>query len=344
MRAVLIEEFKPFDQLELKETPSPSPGPREVKIAVQAAGVNFADSLFAEGKYQRRPPLPFVTGGEVAGVVIENGEGATRFKPGDRVCGLIDWGAFGEECVATEVSLHKFPDAMSFAAASFMGSSYTTSAAALTWPHLLRLQAGETLLVHGAAGGVGIAAVEIGKILGATVIATAGTDEKLALVREHGADHTINYREQNFRDEVLAITDGRGVDAVYDPVGGEVFAQSLRCMAPEARIMPVGFASSDVPQIPANILLVKNLTVCGLNFGYYLGWSPNDVRYEYEDKIRALMGQLFEWFETGQIKPVVEKVFPFEQFRDALAHVLARKAMGRVAIAMNDEAKRLGLE
>jgi NADPH2:quinone reductase len=343
MRAVLVEEFMPFDQLELKDVPSPTPGPKQVTLKTQAVGMSFAESLLVSGQYQRKPPLPFVAGCEVTGIVTATGPGADRFKPGDRVCGLIDWGAMAEESVALEVSLHQIPDSMTFVEATCVPGSYATTAAALTWPNLLRLHAGDWLLVHGAAGGVGLAAVEIGKILGATVIATASSAEKLALVNAHGADHVINYRDQNFREEVLAITDGRGVDAVYDPVGGDVFLQSLRCMAPEGRIMPVGFASGDIPDIPANILLVKNLTVCGLNLGYYFGWSPKDMRYEYEDLMRRLMGQVFTWHTAGSIRPQVNDVLPLSQFREALAIVLARKSLGRVALALNEEAERLGV-
>jgi NADPH:quinone reductase len=199
---------------------------------------------------------------------------------------------------------------------------------------LLNIQKGDWLLVHGASGGVGLAAIEIGKILGATVIATAGSAAKLSIAREHGADHVINYREQDFRALVLEITGGRGVDAVYDPVGGEVFMQSLRCMAPEGRIMPVGFAGGEIPQIPANILLVKNLTVCGLNMGLYYGWSPQDLRYEYEGRVRANMEQLFDWFAQGRINPVVEVTYPLAQFQTAMADVLARRAIGRIAVVM----------
>ncbi|MCA8928487.1 MAG: NADPH:quinone oxidoreductase family protein [Alphaproteobacteria bacterium] len=343
MRAVVVDEFNPFDQLELHDWPSPQVGPRQVKIRTQAIGISFAESLLVSGQYQRRPPLPFVAGCEVAGIVTECGEGATRFRPGDRVCGLIDWGAMAEEAVAPEVSLHRMPDAMSFAEGTTIASSYATTAAAFTWPKLLDVRAGDRVLVHGATGGVGMAAVEIGKILGATVIATAGSEEKLRLARERGADHAINYREHDFRAAVLEITDGRGVDKVYDPVGGDVFAQSLRCMAPEGRICPIGFASGAFPQIPANLLLVKNLTVCGLNLGYYFGWSPDDVRYRYEDLTRGLIGQVFRWFEAGQLKPPIDTVFPLAQFREALARVLARQSIGRVVLAVNEEAARLGV-
>ena len=200
---------------------------------------------------------------------------------------VLDWGGLAEEAAALEVNTFAIPDSMEFRHAIPFTNSYHTSYAALCWPNMLRLAAGETLLVHGAAGGVGIAAVEIGKIVGARVIATAGSAEKLEAARQHGADHAINYREGDFREEVLAITGGRGADVIYDPVGGEVFDTSLRCIAFEGRIMPVGFAGGTIQQIPANILLVKTVTVVGMNFGTYVGWSPKDIRYEVEDRMRG---------------------------------------------------------
>ncbi len=343
MRGVFVRDWMPFEQLRLETLPSPRPGPREVRLRVQAAGMSFATSLVVQGKYQRKPPLPFVPGTEVAGIVAEVGADVSRFRPGDRVCAVLDWGGLAEEAIAKEVNVFALPPTLDFARAIAFTNSYATSAAALTWPHLLNVQAGQWLLVHGAAGGVGIAAVEIGRLLGATVIATAGSDEKLALARRHGATHGINYRAQDFRTEVLALTDGRGVDAVYDPVGGEVFLQSLRCMAPEGRIMPVGFAGGDIPQIPANLLLVKNLTVCGLNMGLYYGWSPVDMRYEYEDRVRANMDQLFTWFERGDINPVLGAAYRLEDFQQAMSDVLARRAVGRIAIVMDEEERRLNL-
>ena len=342
MQGVLVHDWTPFEQLNLVEMPRPTCGEREVLIGIQAAGISFATSLVVQGKYQRKPPRPFVPGTEVAGVIVECGPLATRFKPGDRVCAVLDWGGLAEYACAKEVNVFALPPALEFARAISFTNSYATSAAALTWPHLLNVQRGQSLLVHGAAGGVGIAAVEIGKLLGATVIATAGSADKLAVARAHGATHAINYREREFRDEVLALTGGRGVDAVYDPVGGEVFMQSLRCLAPEGRIMPVGFAGGDIPQIPANILLVKNLTVCGLNMGLYYGWSPQDLRYEYEDKIRANMRQLFHWFEQGLINPEVSTTYPLPEFQAAMADVLSRRAIGRIAVVMGAEAARLG--
>ena len=334
MRAVVVDDWKPFDELELRETPPAALGPRHMRISGRACGISFAASLVVQGRYQRRPPLPFTPGTEYAGVVTEVGAEVTRFRPGDRVLAVLDWGGLAEEAVALEVNTFAIPDSMEFHRAIPFTNSYHTSYAALCWPNMLRLAAGETLLVHGAAGGVGIAAVEIGKILGAQVIATAGSAEKLAAAREHGADHLINYREADFREEVLAITDGRGADVIYDPVGGEVFEQSLRCIAFEGRIMPVGFAGGAIQQIPANILLVKTVTVVGMNFGTYVGWSPNDIRYEMEDRMRAGMDRLFAWFEEGRLKPRVDLTFPLEGFKDAMTAVLSRRAIGRVAVVM----------
>lgn len=336
MKGVLVTDWMPFEHLQLQDVPVPQLAPRQVRIRIRAVGISFATSLVVQGKYQRRPPLPFVPGTEIAGVVSEVGTGITRFKPGDRVCAVLDWGGLAEEACAFEVNVFDLPPTLDFPRAIAFTNSYATSAAALTWPHLLNVRAGQTLLVHGAAGGVGIAAVEIGKILGATVIATAGSAEKLAVARQHGADHAIDYRARDFRDAVLDLTRGRGVDAVYDPVGGDVFMQSLRCMAPEGRIMPVGFAGGQVPQIPANLLLVKNLTVCGLNLGLYYGWSPQDMRYEYEARVRANMDQLFAWFTAGKIDPVVARTYPLRDFQAAMSEVLSRRAIGRIAVVNAD--------
>ena len=342
MRGVLVEEFTEFENLKLIECPEPELGPKQVRIRTQATGVSFALSLMVAGRYQRKPPLPFVPAAEVAGIVTDVAEGCERIKVGDRVCAVLDWGGLAEVAVANEVNTFKIPDGLTFDRAICFTNSYATSAAALLWPHLLRLEAGETLLVHGAAGGVGLAAIEIGKIIGATVIATAGSAEKLEAAKAHGADHVINYREGEFRKTVNELTDGRGANAIYDPVGGGVFKQSLRCIAPEGRIMPVGFAGGTIQEIPANILLVKNITVTGLNMGYYIGWSPDDVRDEMAPRIHPLMQQMFDWFEAEKIKPRIWKTFKLEDFQDAMVAVLDRAAIGRVAVVMNEEAKRLG--
>ena len=209
--------------------------------------------------------------------MTEAAPGCKRLKVGDEVVAVLDWGGLAEKAVAHEVNVFTKPKTVGFVEAIQLAISYPTSGGALTWPMALDVQKGQTLLVHAAAGGVGMAAVEIGKILGATVIATAGGARKTAFAKARGADHVIDYTTQDFRDEVLKLTDGRGVDRVYDPVGGEVFAQSLRCMAVESRICPIGFAGGTIPEIPANILLVKTIAVTGFNYGYYVGWSPHDA-------------------------------------------------------------------
>jgi NADPH2:quinone reductase len=342
MRGVLVKEYTEFENLRVEDCPPQTLQPGQLRIKTQAAGVSFATSLMVSGRYQRKPPLPFVPGTEAVGIVTETGADVHRVKVGDRVACILDWGGLAEETVAHEVNTFVLPDSLEFCRAICFTNSYGTSCAALTWPHLLNVQAGETLLVHGGAGGVGIAAIEIGKILGARVIATAGSAEKLAIVKAHGADHGINYRDGPFRDQVLEITDGRGANAIYDPVGGEVFEQSLRCIAPEGRIMPVGFAGGTIQQIPANLLLVKNITVCGLNMGYYVGWSPDDRRHEYGPRMQAMLAQLFAWFEQGRLNPRVSHTFALDDFQDAMATVLGRLSQGRVAIVMDEEARRLG--
>ena len=343
MRGVLVKEYTEFENLTLENCPRPELKPRHVRIRTQAAGVSFATSLVVAGKYQRKPPLPFVPGTEAAGYVSEVAAGVTRFKVGDRITAVIDWGGQAEECTAHEANAFKLPDSMEFHKAICFTNSYSTSYAALVWPHLLAVRPGQTVLIHGAAGGIGVAAIEISKIKGATVIATVGSEEKRAIATAHGADHVINYRESSFREQVLNLTDGIGANIIYDPVGGDVFAESLRCIAPEGRIMPVGFAGGTIQQIPANILLVKNITVCGLNLGYYMGWSPRDMRSEYDQQMQDSMAELFSWFEQGLLKPRVSHTFALEQFQEAMNTVLTRKALGRVALVMDEEARKLGV-
>lgn len=335
MRGVVVHEWTDFENLRLEhDVPVPKVGERQVRIAIKASAIGIALTLFVSGRYQRKPPLPFVPGSETAGIITEVGPGVDRFKPGDRVVAILDWGGLAEEAVVDDATVYPIPDAIPFHLAVSLSPSYATSMAALTWSHLLNVQAGETLLVHGAAGGVGVAAVEIGKILGATVIATAGTDEKCRFIGEHGADHVINYREQDFREPVLDLTNGIGANTIYEPVGGDVFMQSLRCIAPEGRICPIGFAGGTIPQIPANILLVKNITVCGLNLGYYLGWSPIDVRYQYQDRLQADVAQLCQWYDEGRISLATSHTFPLEQFQEAMQVVLERRSLGRVVLTL----------
>jgi len=334
MKAMICRQWGGPEDLRLEEFDRPALTPGQVRIAVRAAGVSFATTLVIAGKYQRRPPFPFAPGTEVSGVVIEVDAACRRLKVGDEVVAVLDWGGLAEEAVAHEVNVFPKPKNVGFVEAIQLAISYPTSGGALTWPTVLDVQKGQTLLVHAAAGGVGMAAVEIGKILGATVIATAGGARKAAFAREHGADHVIDYSASDFREEVLRITGGRGVDRVYDPVGGDVFAQSLRCMAVEGRICPIGFAGGTIPQIPANILLVKSIAVMGFNYGYYAGWSPHDARFEEADRTFALMERIRGWCEAALCKPHVDRTFKLDEAALAMRALLERKVTGRVAIAM----------
>ena len=334
MKAMICEKWGGPEDLKLQDVDRPPLKPGQVRIKVRAAGVSFATTLVIAGKYQRKPPLPFAPGTEVAGVVIEADPACKRVEAGDEVVAVLDWGGLAEEAVAHEVNVFPKPRNVGFVEAIQLAISYPTSAAALTWPSVLDLQKGRTLLVHAAAGGVGMAAVEIGKILGATVIATAGGTRKTEFARAHGADHVIDYRAADFREEVLKLTAGRGVDRVYDPVGGDVFAQSLRCMAVEGRICPIGFAGGTIPQVPANILLVKSIAVMGFNYGYYVGWSPHDARFEEAPRTLALMERIRGWCEAGLCRPHVDRTFPLDQAATAMRALIERSVTGRVAVTM----------
>jgi NADPH2:quinone reductase len=335
MKAMICRQWGGPDDLRLEDVERPALKPGQVRIRVKAAGVSFAMSLVIAGKYQRKPPLPFAPGTEATGVVIEADPACKRLKVGDQVMAVLDWGGLAEEAVAHEVNVFLKPRNVGFVDAIPLVVSYPTSAAALTWPLALDVQKGQTLLVHAAAGGVGVAAVEIGKILGATVIATAGGARKTEFARAHGADHVIDYATQDFREEVLKLTGGRGVDRIYDPVGGEVFTQSLRCLAVEGRICPIGFASGTIPQIPANVLLVKSIAVMGFNYGYYVGWSPHDARFEEADRTLALMDRIRGWCEAGLCRPHVDRTYKLGEVPLALQALLERQVVGRVAIALD---------
>lgn len=323
MKAVTVDAFGPPESLRWTEMPAPQPGAGQVAIRVRAAGLNFADTLMVAGKYQVKPDLPFVPGMEVAGEVIACGPGVTRFRSGDRVMAVCDSGAFAEQAVAHESAVYAIPDGMDFATAATFPIVYGTAHLALGARG--RLKPGETLLVHGAAGGVGLAAVEIGKRMGATVIATAGSADKLALARAHGADHVIDYTAGPFIDAVKGI----GLaDVVFDPVGGDVFDQSLRCVNWEARILVIGFAAGRIPQAPANILLVKNIDVVGVFWGAYRRRAPEQVR----SGIETLLG----WWQESALKPHVSARFPADRAAEAMAALLGRTTTGKVALILPD--------
>jgi NADPH:quinone reductase len=324
MRAMLCKEWGGPEKLVLEQMPSPPMREGAVRIAVHAAGLNFADLLLISGQYQEKPAFPFCPGMEVAGVITEIGAGVSNLTIGDRVMALIGTGAYSEEVVASTDRVYRIPDKMDFASAAGFPVAYGTSYGSFDWR--AHLQPDEWLLVHGAAGGVGLTAVEIGKALGAKVIATTGNPEKLAIAKEHGADHLIDYSHEDIRERVKAITGGRGADVIYDPVGGDAFDASLRCVAWGGRIIIIGFASGRIPQIPANIVLVKNVDIIGFYWGSYQTRKP--------DLLRQCYSKLFEWFDEGKLKPHVSARFDLADAAHALDFLRQRKSTGKVVLTM----------
>ena len=331
MLAVRCHRWMPYRELEIEDVPVPDVGPGQVRIAVHCAGMSFATSLVTEGRYQRKPPLPFSPGTEVAGVIDAVGADVTGFAPGDRVCAGIDWGGHAEFAVTGATTVYRIPDELPFDIAPQIPLSYGTSYAALAWR--ARVQPGETVLIHGAAGAVGLAAVEIANALGAVVVATASTEEKLALAREHGADRTVIFPSATALDDLRAMMP-TGADVIFDPIGGDAFDVSLRCVANSGRILVIGFAGGRVQQIPANILLVKDVSVLGFNFGNYIGWGRVDERKRYEPVMREAMEQIFAWYLEGKVRPVSSHRFHLSEYRAAMETVLNRRSMGKVVLQM----------
>ncbi len=331
MKALRCNRWMPFVDLPVEEIPVPVLGPGQVRIAIHYAGVSFATQLVTEGRYQRKPPLPFTPGTEISGIITEVAPGVAGFAVGDRVCGGIDWGGHAEEVCVDPATVYKLPDTMPLDVAPQFPLSYGTSYAALVWR--AGLKAGETLLVHGAAGSVGLAAVEIGKAMGATVVATASSEEKRALALAHGADHAVPLPSPDARERILALIPG-GANVIYDPVGGDVFDLSLRCVANSGRILVIGFAGGRVQQIPGNIILVKDVSVLGFNYGNYTGWGRVDERKKHEAAVRGAFARMFAWHAEGRLKPVSSHKFPLGQHRAAMETVAARKSMGKVVLQM----------
>lgn len=333
MRALVCHRYGDYHDLKVEELPAPGLPERGVRIAVEYASLSFSISLWIAGKYQVKPALPFVPGAEVVGRVIETAPGVTACKAGERVLAMIGWGGYAEEAVSPEATVYPLPEHVPSAEGLHLGVSYCTAYGGLVWR--ARLQAGETLLVLAAAGGVGLAAVEIGRALGARVIGAAGGAEKCALAREHGAEATIDYSKEDLRVVLKGLTASRGLDAVFDPVGGALSETALRGLAPEGRLVSIGFASGAVPKIEANILMVKNVSVLGFNFGRYIGWSPVDERLRHEPKVRALFAQLFEWQRRGVIRPLAASVYPLGRFAEAQDALLSRQTAGKVLLKIS---------
>jgi len=324
MKAVLCKQFGPPDSLVIEDLPSPKAGAGEAVISVMAASLNFPDVLIIQNKYQFKPPLPFSPGSELAGVVKEVGDGVKGFRPGDKVIAFTTYGAFAEE-VKTEASrLVPLPPGMSFTEGAAFLLTYATT------DHALRdraaLAAGETLLVLGAAGGVGLAAIEIGKVLDARVIACASSEDKLAVCRSHGADATINYASEDLRERIKALTDGKGVDVVYDPVGGPYSEPAFRSLAWRGRHLVVGFAAGEIPKLPLNLALLKGASLVGVFWGDFARRQPK----EFAHSIR----QLGQWYAEGKLKPHVSQTLPLEKAVDALKLMAARQVKGKLVLTV----------
>ncbi|MBH3386634.1 NADPH:quinone oxidoreductase family protein [Pseudomonas juntendi] len=322
MKAVLCKTLGPAGNLVLEEVASPLPKKNEILLDVQAAGVNFPDTLIIEGKYQFQPPLPFSPGGEAAGVVAAVGEKAGAFKVGDRVMALTGWGAFAEQVAVPFYNVLPIPASMDFTTAAAFGMTYGTSMHALRQRG--QLQAGETLLVLGASGGVGLAAVEIGKAMGARVIAAASNAEKLAVAKAAGADELIDYSQSSLREEIKRLTNGQGVDVIYDPVGGELFEQAVRGLAWNGRLLVVGFASGTIPQLAANLVLLKGAAVLGVFWGAFAQRQPQDNAANFQ--------QLFAWHAQGKLKPLVSQTYPLAEAGAAIEKLGQRQAVGKLVV------------
>jgi NADPH:quinone reductase len=322
MKAMVATRWGEPSELLYLDVPDPEPGPGQVLVETRAAGCNFPDILMVQGKYQVKPPHPFSPGHEIAGVVRAVGPGVTRVRAGQRVIANLEWGGYAERAVTSAERVHPIPDAMPFDQAAAFYVVYQTGYSALI--RRAALQPGEWLLVHGAAGGVGLAAVQLGKALGARVIATAGTKDKLEIARQSGADVLIDYGTEDWVERVKAVTGGEGADVIYDPVGGDVFDGSTKCIAFEGRILTIGFAGGRIPTLAINRVLLKNFSVVGVHWGYYQRrGSP---------LVQEWMDALLKLYEQGRIRPVVYRSYPLREAAAALGALSARESYGKVVL------------
>ena len=325
MKAVLCKQHGLPDTLVVEEIPSPKAGAKQVVITVKACGVNFPDTLIIQNKYQFKPELPFSPGGEVAGIIKEVGEGVSHLNVGDTVIAMTGWGGFAEEVLTDASRVFPVPPVFDFKTAATFAYVFGTSYHALK--DRAQLKEGETVLVLGASGGVGLAAVQLAKVMGAKVIAAASTEAKLAVCSQYGADAIVNYSDDNWREQVKALTEGKGVDVVYDAVGGHYAEPALRSMAWNGRYLVVGFAAGDIPKIPLNLPLLKGCAVVGVFWGEFATRQKKDNQ--------ANMMQLFGWLMQGKIKPHISAEYPLEQAAQALNDLLERKATGKVVLVVD---------
>lgn len=322
MRAIVVNEWTEPKDLKVSDIEAPAVKAGTLGVEVRAAGCNFFDILLVKGQYQLKPPFPFVPGGELAGVVTEVGSGVEGFAVGDRVLASVPFGAYAERAVVSARGACVMPGGISFEEASAFPVVYPTSYAALVYR--ARVQPGEYLLVHAAAGGVGLAAVQIGKALGARVIATAGGADKLEIARQAGADVLIDYRADDWVERVKQATDGHGADVIYDSVGGDTFDLSLKCIAWSGRLLVIGFASGRIPEVKANRILLKNIAIVGLHWGAYTTNEP--------ERIPEAYNALFRMYDEGKVRPVIFKTFPLAELPAALAALGGRQTYGKVVV------------
>jgi len=322
MKALVCHAPGPLEALQLEDMDLPPPGPREVRVKVAACGINFPDVLMVQGKYQEQQKLPFIPGGEVSGTVVEAGREVMEFQAGDRVMAVTFTGGLAEFMNIRLEGLQPLPASMSLQTAAAFPGVYGTSYHALR--QRAHLRPGENLLVLGATGGVGLAAVQIGKAMGANVIAAAGSDAKVEFLKQAGVEHVINYRSQDLRETVKALTNGKGADVIYDPVGGDLFDQSMRCIAWNGRILVVGFASGRIPELPVNRLLLKGASAIGVFWSRFL--------LEQDDEAGQNRRELAALFEQGQLQPHIHQVFPLEKAVDALRALTSREVIGKVIV------------
>jgi NADPH:quinone reductase len=322
MKAILCTHFGTPDELEFADIPQPTAAPGEAVIGVKAAALNFFDLLIIAGKYQHKPPFPFSPAAEFAGVVESVGAGVTEFAPGDRVMGWTGWGAARESLAAAANHLVKLPANLDFERAAGLTVTYATTLYGLR--ERGKLKSGETLVVLGASGGTGLAAIEIGKIMGARVIACASSAEKLAFAKAHGADETVNYAREDLRDALRRLGGENGIDVVYDPVGGDYAEPALRSLGWEGRYLVIGFAAGEIPKIPLNLVLLKSCDIRGVLWG---GWTLRDPQGQ-----RALMNDIVHWCAEGRLSAHVHAVYPLAETANALKAIAERKVMGKVVL------------
>jgi NADPH2:quinone reductase len=322
MKAILCTQPGPPEALQLTELPDPKPAAGEVVVDVAFAALNFFDTLIIQGKYQVKPPFPFSPSGECAGVVAEVGEGVTQFKKGDRVCGHRGYNCAREKAVFPEIRLAKVPDGLPLEKAAGLFVTYGTTIHALK--DRGRIKAGDTLAILGASGGVGVAAVELGKVFGASVIACASSPEKLAFCKQHGADELIDYSKEDLKERLKELTGGKGVDIVYDPVGGKLGEAALRALTWEGRYLVIGFAGGEITKMPLNLTLLKGCDIAGVFWGEFVRRNPSQLRTQIEE----LMG----WIKDGRVSAHVDKIYPFAEATKAFERLSGRQAMGKVLL------------